>query len=264
MTWILIDCNHSAHRAYYAMSDLKNQAIYGVLRDIRFLQETLGANNVAFFFDGPKDRNVRNKLFPEYKANRLLKDGKENLYRQIENLYCHALPSIGYRNVFMEPGFEADDLIAQACHQLNEECIIVSTDSDLWQLISLKVTIWNPATKHQINKQAFIEEHDITPREWVYIKCLMGDKGDNIDGVDGVGQIIATRYLKTPESISHILKERIKKSEALIERNHKLIKLPYEGTPKLAFRDHCVTERRWNDTLKYYKMESLIDRMPLV
>ena len=86
---------------------------------------------------------------------------------------------------------EADDLIAYYTQvALNENIIIFSGDKDLTQLISERVTIYSPVNKSyfkngdtiSINKVG-IPHYNVT-----LTKVFTGDKSDNIDGIEGLGE----------------------------------------------------------------------------
>jgi len=90
---------------------------------------------------------------------------------------------------------EADDIIARwtALHP-NDEHIILSNDTDFYQLLSDKVTIYNGMTNQYITLQGFFEDNGKTvmdkltkapktvgdPKFILFEKCMRGDPTDNI------------------------------------------------------------------------------------
>lgn len=90
---------------------------------------------------------------------------------------------------------EADDIIARwiALHP-NDEHIIVSTDSDFYQLVAPNVTIYNGATSQIINLDGYFDEkmkpvkdkktgeHKLLgdPQYILFEKCMRGDPTDNV------------------------------------------------------------------------------------
>lgn len=80
----------------------------------------------------------------------------------------------------VEDTLEADDLIAGFCQVVaddDNEIVIISTDSDLLQLIQYKnVRIISPAN----DKEQTLDEFDNDPLYYVFAKCIRGDSTDNV------------------------------------------------------------------------------------
>jgi 5'-3' exonuclease len=86
---------------------------------------------------------------------------------------------------------EADDLIAHYCKIATEEKIIIfSADKDLTQLISERVTIYSPIHKQYFKNgdKISINKVDIPHQNVTVCKIFTGDKSDNIDGIEGLGE----------------------------------------------------------------------------
>lgn len=75
---------------------------------------------------------------------------------------------------------EADDLIAAICRYHNaphRRIVIISTDSDLWQLTQYQnVLVMSPAT----DKIQTLDEFNGDPQYYLFTKCVRGDSTDNI------------------------------------------------------------------------------------
>lgn len=104
------------------------QAVFGIFRDLLNLVKARSPDYLAAAFDGPGPV-FRNDIYPDYKANR--KDMPDDLVPQI--------PVIrrlfeGFRvPVLIEPGMEADDLIATLTRRGEErglDVVIVTADKD--------------------------------------------------------------------------------------------------------------------------------------
>lgn len=250
MKLIVIDVDNIAHRAWHVIKR-KNNVIYHVLQSLQFLQDVLGINQVAYCFDSRESR--RREVCAEYKANRTT-EGKDDLYDQLNNLRTSILANCGFRNIFHHEGYEADDLIAAICKHAfpDDEIVIVSTDTDLWQLLSDKVTIWNPATKATITAKWFEAEHGFKPSRWIECKAIIGDTADNLKGVQGVGEVNSIRWmldLLTPDSKAH---KQIEASRLIIERNKLLMTLPWPGVMVPLIQDNLVTPRKWDAVARAY------------
>lgn len=244
MKWLLLDATNLCHRSFHVLQHMRNGVIYGVLRDILFLQDVHDTDKIVFCFDSKT--NLRKEVYPQYKANHTT-EGKEDLYRQIALLRL-LLKKIGFSNVFAFQGYEADDLVAQACLQLDKDdtAVIVSTDNDLWQCLSTQVTIWNPITKWEMTKERFEKEEGLTTSQWLVVKAIMGDKGDNLPGIPGIGPAKAKAYVLGKAN------PVIANNPEAIDRNIPLMRLPYEGTPELDLRPDNVKLSVWDWLVQKY------------
>jgi len=86
---------------------------------------------------------------------------------------------------------EADDLIAYYCKIATQENIIIfSADKDLTQLISERVTIYSPVHKQYFKNgdKISINKVDIPHQNVTVCKIFTGDKSDNIEGIEGLGE----------------------------------------------------------------------------
>jgi DNA polymerase-1 len=88
-------------------------------------------------------------------------------------------------------GIEADDLIADYCRiSENEDKLIFSSDKDLTQLISEKVSVYSPSLRTTYRNGDKIKFNDLEfPHENVLtLNIMMGDKSDNIQGIKSLGE----------------------------------------------------------------------------
>ena len=167
----------------------------GVFHFVNILRKFLEEHNhdkVVVFWDGDSNSSVRKSLYPQYKANRRL---DMNEYKYESYLYQQSrvkqyLEEIFVRQVEMKNN-EADDLIAFYCQiAIDEKIIIFSADKDLTQLISENVTIYSPITKEyfKIGDNIVINKVNIPHYNVLLTKVFTGDKSDNIDGIEGLGE----------------------------------------------------------------------------
>lgn len=94
------------------------------------------------------------------------------------------------------PYFEADDLIALLAEVGHSDSVIVSRDTDFYQLLNTAV-IYNPYTESYITKNTFIEEYGFESTWWVLWKAIAGDQSDNWPGVPGMGPVRTTQYIQS-------------------------------------------------------------------
>jgi 5'-3' exonuclease len=126
--------------------------LFGLLTDLVQLKERFGSNKFVFCFDhGPSKRKL---MYPWYKSEREARMNAPEerqrlllLKEQIRKVRDEWLPAIGFVNIFHQPGYEAEDMIAQLVAQRSMNTIIVSSDADLLQLIGPRTLVFNPASR---------------------------------------------------------------------------------------------------------------------
>ena len=126
----------------------------------------------------------RNKLYPDYKAHR--PPAPDDLIPQFalirEAVRAFDLPCLE------QGGFEADDLIATYAREAGERgatTTIVSSDKDLMQLVTDKVTMYDTMKDRRIGIPEVIEKFGV-PEKVVEVQALAGDSTDNVPGVPGI------------------------------------------------------------------------------
>jgi 5'-3' exonuclease len=169
---------------------------------VRSLAKSYRAKLVIVLGDGGS--NYRKSIYKEYKANRkALQEGQteaEKLefeefiseYEKSIELITEIYPVIKYI------GVEADDLAAYLCNKLEksfEHIWLVSSDKD-----------WDLLLSDNISRFSFVTRKEYTSDTWdcvvplvnyVDLKVLMGDRGDNVPGVPGVGEKRAANLIST-------------------------------------------------------------------
>ncbi|MDD3142245.1 MAG: DNA polymerase I, partial [Lachnospiraceae bacterium] len=210
---VLIDGHSILNRAFYGVPELTNaeglhtNAIYGFLNILfKILEEEKPEYlTVAFDVSAP---TFRHDMFEGYKGTR--KPMPEELRQQVP-VMKEVLRSMGV-NIVEKPGFEADDVlgtIAKICERKEMEVSVISGDRDLLQLATEKVKIRIPKTKQgKTETQDYYaadvkEEYQVTPREFIDLKALMGDSSDNISGVPSIGEKTATKIIVAYSSIEN-------------------------------------------------------------
>ena len=169
------------YRAMSKMGELETSdgrpsgAIYGVLRMVKATIDELKPDKSFFVFDGSLSP-LRKSVLPEYKANRMKREGTGELKKTIRGL----LVSLGI-NTWL-PDMEADDIIGLMTGQMDkvDKLIVVSSDTDFCQLMSDTVKVYNP-----IKKELLVSP--VAPDKYVEYKAMVGDTADNIHGIKGIG-----------------------------------------------------------------------------
>lgn len=206
---ILVDGSSYLYRAYHAMPPLTNSdgestgTIYGVINMLRKLIRDYHPEHMAVVFDA-KGKTFRNDLYAEYKASRppMPDDLREQIAPIHEIVKAMGLPLLCIDNV------EADDVIGTLAKQATAagiETVISTGDKDMAQLVSEHVTLVNTMNNSKTDIAAVKEKFGLTPQQIVDYLALMGDKVDNIPGVDSVGPKTATKLLQQYGSLQGVI-----------------------------------------------------------
>ncbi len=210
---VLIDGHSILNRAFFGIPDLTNaeglhtNAIYGFL-NIMFKileEEKPDYLTVAFDVHAP---TFRHEMFAEYKGTR--KPMAEELRQQVP-VMKEVLKAMGV-DVIEKAGLEADDLLGTLSRRCEEQGVLVSVisgDRDLLQLATEKVKIRIPKTKQgRTEVEDYFasdvkERYQVTPKEFIDLKALMGDTSDNIPGVPSIGEKTATKIIAEYGSVEN-------------------------------------------------------------
>jgi DNA polymerase-1 len=188
------------------------------------------AEYVAIVFDAPGP-TFRHEVFGEYKSNR--PSMPEDLRVQVPHI--KEIVSALRLPVLEKEGYEADDLIATLARKLEREgieTVIVSGDKDLMQLISPRVTMYDPMKDKNFQVPQVKERFGVSPDKVVEVMGLMGDTSDNIPGVPGIGPKTARQLIEEFGSIAELLKniDKVKnaKLRASLDRHAEQARLSRE------------------------------------
>ena len=173
---------------------------------------------VIFDYSG---RSFRNDLYPDYKGNR--PDAPEDLIPQFP-LVRAATRAFNVPCIEME-GYEADDLIATYARQAEAqggEAVIFSSDKDLMQLVSDRISMFDPMKNKKIGREEVVEKFGLPPENVIDIQALAGDSTDNVPGVPGIGVKTAAQLIGEYGDLDTLLKrageiKQNKRRENLIE-----------------------------------------------
>ena len=194
---LLVDGNNLFKIGFHGAKDVFNNGdhVGGVYHFVNILRKFLEEHNhdkVVVFWDGESNSSIRKSIYPQYKENRResMNEYKYDSYLYQRSRVKQYLEEIFVRQLEVEDN-EADDLIAYYCKiSKDEQIIIFSADKDLTQLISENVTIYSPITKQYFKNgdMISINKVDIPHYNVLLTKVFTGDKSDNIDGIQGLGE----------------------------------------------------------------------------
>ncbi|MFQ5759786.1 MAG: 5'-3' exonuclease H3TH domain-containing protein [Acidiferrobacterales bacterium] len=197
----LIDASIYIFRAYFSLPDTMTDtngnpvnAVYGFADFVARLLAQTDAEHIGVAFDESLTTSFRNEIYPAYKENRELPPPE----LEAQLAACQELSeAIGLAS-YVSARYEADDLIGTLAHNMRRRgftMVIVSGDKDLTQLID-DGDIWWDFTRDRRFGPADIKAHfGVMPAQIVDLIALMGDKVDNIPGINGIGQKTAAQLL---------------------------------------------------------------------
>ncbi|UGY94988.1 DNA polymerase I [Streptomyces gobiensis] len=200
-----MDGHSLAYRAFYALpaenfSTVTGQptnAIYGFASMLANTLRDEAPTHFAVAFDVSR-KTWRSEEFAEYKANR--SKAPDEFKGQVE-LIGELLDAMRVKRFAVE-GFEADDVIATLATQAEAEGFevsIVTGDRDCLQLVSDKVTVLYPtkgvSELTRFTPEKVREKYGLSPSQYPDFAALRGDPSDNLQGIPGVGEKTATKWI---------------------------------------------------------------------
>lgn len=245
MSIIIVDGNNLGIASYFANNELTDPtgrpsgAIYGFVRAIRPIlvrvQEETGLKKCSIIVAWDGSTCWRKDILPSYKASRGDKssDGTQELQDYFDQVprIRDILPMLGVNQVRADH-HEADDIaghLKQTFSKTGRQIVFVTNDKDWYQLVDENTHLWRPLKQSYVTPANFEEETLCkTPEEFVMVKAIAGDKGDDIPGVDGVGEKTALKYLRgemKPTTKKYPLIEEWMQSEEGFERSKRLVDL---------------------------------------
>lgn len=279
---MLLDGNSLINRAFYAMPLLTDKngeytnGVYGFLNIFfKFLEEEKpDCCAVCFDVHQPTFRHIEYK---EYKGTR--KGMPQELVPQMPMLK-EVLEAMNI-SIFEMGGYEADDLLGTLAAEADRQGmapVIISGDRDLLQLATDNIKIRIPKTKsgntivEDYNANDVKTVYGVTPVEFIDVKALMGDTGDNVPGVPSIGEKTAIKIIQEygtlenaiehaaqikPKKASENLaayKEQALKSKWLVTiKTDVPIEIDFEGT-----RLHDIFNEKAYELFKRHDFRSLL------
>ena len=223
---LLVDGNNLLKIGFHGVREFYHNGkhvggVWHFLNTLRKFLEEHNYNKVVVFWDSKTSSSQRRLIYPKYKLNRKSSEteSKEESFLEQKQRVKQYLEEMFVRQLETEHA-EADDLIAHYCKvSLDEEKTIFSSDRDLTQLISEKVSIYSPSTKQYYGINNKIKLHDIEVPYYNVktIKILTGDSSDNIDGIFYLGEKTLIKLF--PE----LLEDRVELSY-ILQKGEQLLK----------------------------------------
>jgi DNA polymerase-1 len=210
---LLIDGHNLLFRMFYGIPGRipgkDGRSIHGAVGFIGTLLKTLALfepTHMVVLFDH-EGGSFRNEIDKDYKnnqsANRVT---DEDPFSQLEHLYL-VLDHIGCKHA-ETVGFEVDDIIAAYVrrHECDADITILSTDSDLLQLVKPGVSVYSPRGKQSVlyGSTEVEAKYGVMPQFIPDLKALTGDKSDNLVGISGIGPKTASDLIRRFGGVTQI------------------------------------------------------------
>src|SRR6476620_11605236 len=259
----LVDGSSYIFRAYHALPPLNRKsdglqvnAVLGFCNMLWKLLRDMPPDNrpthLAIIFD-KSEITFRNKLYPDYKAHR--PPAPDDLIPQFalirEAVRAFDLPCLE------QVGFVAGERGATTT--------IVSSDKDLMQLVTDKVTMYDTMKDRRIGIPEVIEKFGVPPEKVVEVQALAGDSTDNVPGVPGIGVKTAGQLIVEYGDLDQLLFrageiKQPKRREALLENaekariSRKLVLLDDKVDLEVPLDDLAVREPDARKLIAFLKM----------
>ena len=195
--------------------------IFGAFNVVASLIRKYEPSHVLIAFD--KGRSAKRlAIDPEYKANRKRNENKPTSpvndafsqdFKPQLAMFQHLCSKNGLPYMQIQD-VEADDIIATAAlsfQNIFDDIVIVSADHDLHQLIRDNITVVKPSISYRdieeevYNVETVMAEWGVEPWRLPEVWALMGDKGDNVKGIPGIGPKKATKLISEHGDLSTVL-----------------------------------------------------------
>ena len=264
---ILVDGSSYLYRAYHALPPLTNSnnqptgAIKGVISMIKRILIDHPDSPLAVVFDA-KGKTFRHDMYSEYKANR--PPMPEDLVLQIEPI--HRIISLMGIKLIMISGVEADDVIgtlAEQARQKKLDTVISTGDKDMTQLVCENVSVVNTMSGELLDEAGVKKKFGVDPDHITDYLALIGDKSDNVPGVDKVGPKTAVKWLeeytdiegviKNAESIGGKVGENLRSSLDTLELAYELVTIKTDVKLEIGIEDLKVQDPNADELTELYK-----------
>ena len=261
-TLVLVDYSNLLYRSWFVSNQQKWVAYCKFFDMLRLCVKRSKQENVPIkvIFAGESQVILKRKEFdPDYKGDR--KPVLDPKFNEFRNGLVDLLGVIGWELICVD-GAEADDVIASIvsihCHRCKctfpcecdtadkykTDIVIFSGDRDIQQCLAWDRTFVYRAPGIFVSKETFFEEHGFPVEKYNVYKALVGDKSDNIKGVEGFGPAKATIAIKADTVAEDVWEmhgeggtDQFRHALALVNLDYKLdidIDAVYIGPPLIS------------------------------
>lgn len=284
-TMYIIDGSGFIFSSYYGVKSPMHSpdgapvhAVYGFMRSMINLIRTKQPHYLTVAFDRPGP-SFRKDIYPKYKANRSAPPPDLPLQYEL------CIEGTRMLNILplSEENMEADDVIGTIVTQwithTQGDCVIVSKDKDMTQLVNDRVTLWD-GKESEMGRDQVITKMGVSPEQVIDLLGLAGDTSDNIPGIPGIGIKTAAKLLQEYITLDDLLKNahQIKgkrgdnlvnfADQALLSRT--LARIKCDITMSITMHDlyyagpNMVQMTQWLEHYKFYSLIKNIQKRPLL
>ena len=238
----------------------RNDFRYDYQKTVQSLAKSYNCSKVIITADWGSS-TYRKEINPEYKQNRKDKFAEqteeermafEEFFEEFEEtleVLAENYPVLRYK------GVEADDIAAHIVKEKEkyglETIWMVSSDRDWDLMISENVNRFSYVTRKEVTLENWGEHYDVNPEDYISLKCLTGDKGDNVPGIPGIGpkraQTLIEEYGTALDLYDALpISGKYKYIQALNENAEQLIQ-NYELMDLISFCDDAIGSENIKD-----------------
>lgn len=277
-TLVLVDYSNLLYRAWFVSNQRRWIAYCKFFDMLRLCVKRSKQEGVPLkvIFAGESFTILKRKqVEPTYKGDR--KPVTDPKFIEFRNGLPEFIRFLGW-DILSVDGAEADDVIASIvathCHRCmcktpcdNCDCaskyktdiVIFSGDRDIQQCLAWDRTFVYRAPGLFVTKESFEEEHGFPVDKYNIYKALIGDKSDNIKGVEGFGPAKATVAIKAdtvPEDVWEMHgpegTDQFRAALALVNLDYKInidIRTIYSGIPIIG--DEKVFKKNYDEKVLF-------------
>jgi 5'-3' exonuclease len=240
------------------------------LRTIESLKKSYKAKWVVVAADQGSS-SYRKQIYPEYKQNRKDKfaeqtDAERAAFEMFFEDYQTSLDYIRTTTDYPVIQFkqtEADDIAAYitSIHNLLpavSHIWLISSDKDWDLLVDDNISRFSYVTRKEVTANNWHTHYDFPHEHYISIKCLMGDTGDNVLGVEGIGpkraQQLVQEYGTAIDIVAELpIESKLKYIKALNQSGDRIL-LNYQLMDLVTFCKDALGEntKQIDEILKDY------------
>ena len=202
--------------------------------------------------------SYRKAIYPAYKQNRKDKFDKQSEAEKLEfELFfkeferaLELLQEYTDYPLLRFDGVEADDIVGYIVNNRKklgyDHIWMISSDRDYDLLVKPDVSRFSYVTRKEVTWNNWETHYEFTPEEYISIKCLTGDTGDNVSGIPSIGPKRAADLIKQYGTAIDIMDSvplpgKYKYIQSLNE-NYEILELNYKLMDIETFCEEAIGE----------------------
>lgn len=275
-TIYVLDAYGLIYRSYFAfisrpLTNSKGENVSAIFGFFKSLHSIFTEYNPKLFVTALDSLTptFRHEMYKEYKATR--DKTPDDLHAQIDKieeiLKTFKLPTVRCN------GFEADDVIASIAalaEKEGRECVVISGDKDLMQLVSKNTTMLKPGkikAWEGFDAENVKEEWGVYPDGMLDLLSLIGDSADNVPGIKGVGPKTAVKLLEEYKTLDGIyantgnlkgaLKTKIEEGKESAYFSKELIRLRFDVPVEKDLNAYSTSQMDYEAAARLFISEEL-------